>query len=84
RRGPKALEYHLYALRPLAAIAKVHETHRRGRELKCFDGFQRLQRAMQDARNDPAFFEQFSGVRQKVMVSESSYSAALQFAQFGI
>ncbi len=84
RRGSKALEYHLYALRPLAAIAKLHETRGSGRELKCFDGFQRLQQAMQDARKDPAVFERFSGARQTVKVSETSFSAALQFTHLGI
>ncbi|WP_269582925.1 alginate lyase family protein [Roseibium sp. Sym1] len=84
RRGSKALEYHLYALRPLAAIARLHQVNGSAEGLKCFDGFQRLQQTMQKAMKDPADFERYSGMRQKVKVSETSYSAALQFQQLGI
>ncbi|MEJ8476695.1 alginate lyase family protein [Roseibium algae] len=84
RRGSKALEYHLYALRPLAAIARLHQVNGSPDSLKCFNGFRRLQQAMEKAMKDPADFERYSGMRQKVKFSETSFSAALRLQQLGI
>ncbi|CTQ56350.1 Alginate lyase precursor [Roseibium album] len=83
-RGSKALEYHIYAYRPLAALARLHQAQGTGSALKCFDGFKRLHQAVARATQNPDEFEKFSGTRQKVNFSEKSYSSALRLVQLGV
>ncbi len=77
-RGEKALDYHVYALRPLAAIMKLSEDAGEPVQSKCLDGFQRLASRTRQALQDPADFEKLAGLRQKTTNQENSYSAALK------
>lgn len=76
-RGTRALDYHIYALRPLAAIAKIAAEHGEPLHSKCFDGFKRLASMTHEALEDPDQFEKIAGLRQAPSSQESSYSAAL-------
>lgn len=77
-RGEKALDYHVYALRPLAAIMKLAEDAGEPVQSKCLDGFQRLASRTREALQDPADFEKLAGLRQTTTNQENSYSAALK------
>jgi hypothetical protein len=77
-RGQKALEYHLYALRPLAAISKI--AHEEGEPIQsaCIDGFERLSAQTVQSLSDIKTFEVLVGRAQSFKVRESSYSQALR------
>ncbi|MCV9964869.1 alginate lyase family protein [Pararhizobium sp. BT-229] len=77
-RGKKALDYHVYALRPLAAIVKLVTTNGEAFQSKCFDRFRRLSAMTRDALRDPTEFERVAGMRQAATSGESSYSAVLK------
>lgn len=77
-RGEKALDYHVYALRPLAAIVKLVTVNGEAFQSKCFDQFRRLSSMTRDALRDPTEFERVAGMRQAVTLRETSYSAALK------
>lgn len=77
-RGEKALDYHVYALRPLAAIMKLAEEAGEPVQSKCLDGFHRLASRTRQALQDPADFERLAGLRQTTTYQENSYSAALK------
>lgn len=83
-RGKKALEYHVYALRPLAAIAKLAAEENEPIESPCLSGFKRL--AMQTASSlaDSSGFESIVGQSQSFAVRETSYSPALRLAALRI
>lgn len=83
-RGSLALDYHVYALRPLAAIVRLKDKGALTTDLDCLEGFQRLQRSVQGAKQDESLFERVSGVRQMVKNDERSFSKALQRQQLGI
>jgi hypothetical protein len=77
-RGERALDYHVYALRPLAAIVKLAAHHNEPARLKCLDGFKRLTMMTRDALRDPSEFARAAGLRQIPTSQEASYSAALK------
>lgn len=83
-RGKKALEYHVYALRPLAAIAKLAAEENEPLDSPCLSGFKRL--ALQTARSldDSSTFEHIVGQAQRFAVRETSYSPALRLATLEI
>lgn len=83
-RGSLALNYHVYALRPLAAIVRLKEKGAFSKELPCLAGFARLQNSVQSALSDKRQFEQVAGVRQSVKNDERSFSKALQRQELGI
>lgn len=77
-RGEKALDYHVYALRPLAAIVKLAADNGEPLQSKCLDRFKRLTAMTRDALRDPTEFERVAGQRQAATSPETSYSAALK------
>ncbi|TVZ74252.1 alginate lyase [Rhizobium mongolense USDA 1844] len=77
-RGEKALDYHVYALRPLAAIIKLASDSGEPLQSKCLDRFKRLTAMTREALQDPTEFERIAGQRQSTISSETSYSAALK------
>ncbi|MFA1674499.1 alginate lyase family protein [Rhizobium mongolense] len=77
-RGEKALDYHVYALRPLAAIIKLASDNGEPLQSKCLDRFKRLTAMTREALQDPTEFERVAGQRQSTISSETSYSAALK------
>lgn len=77
-RGDRALDYHVYALRPLAAIKKLASESGDPFESKCLEGFFRLASLTRNALLDPTEFEKLAGLRQKRSSQENSYSAALK------
>ncbi|MBB3394996.1 MULTISPECIES: alginate lyase family protein [unclassified Rhizobium] len=77
-RGEKALDYHVYALRPLAAIIKLASDSGEPLHSKCLDRFKRLTAMTRAALQDPTQFERVAGQRQSTISSEASYSAALK------
>jgi hypothetical protein len=77
-RGEKALDYHVYALRPLAAIIKLASDNGEPLQSKCLNRFKRLSAMTRGALQDPAEFERVAGQRQSTISSEASYSAALK------
>ncbi|SCW60949.1 Alginate lyase [Rhizobium mongolense subsp. loessense] len=77
-RGEKALDYHVYALRPLAAIIKLASDSGEPLQSKCLDRFKRLTAMTREALQDPTEFERVAGQRQSKISSETSYSAALK------
>ncbi len=77
-RGEKALDYHVYALRPLAAIIKLASDNGEPLQSKCLDRFKRLTAMTREALLDPTEFERVAGQRQSIISSETSYSAALK------
>ena len=83
-RGEKALDYHVYALRPLAAIMKVASDNGEPLQSRCLDGFRRLSAMTRDALNDPTQFEKLAGLRQTTSAQENSYSAALKLDALSI
>lgn len=83
-RGEKALDYHVYALRPLAAIMKVSSDHGEPLQSRCLDGFRRLSEMTRDALDDPRQFERLAGLRQTTSAQENSYSAALKLDALSI
>ncbi|MBB2820004.1 UNVERIFIED_ORG: hypothetical protein GGD59_003267 [Rhizobium esperanzae] len=83
-RGNRALDYHIYALRPLAAIAKIAAEHGEPLHSKCFDGFKRLASMTHEALENPDQFEKIAGLRQAPSSQESSYSAALKLDALSI
>lgn len=83
-RGSRALEYHLYALRPLAALYNLRNDFRSTVEFQCFDGFERLRDATLRSLQNPNAFENYAGVRQVVKNNERSFSAPLRRRALGI
>ncbi|APO79618.1 alginate lyase protein (plasmid) [Rhizobium etli 8C-3] len=77
-RGEKALDYHVYALRPLAAIIKLASDSGEPLQSRCLDRFKRLTAMTREALQDPTEFERVAGQRQATISSETSYSAALK------
>ncbi len=77
-RGEKALDYHVYALRPLAAIMKLAAESGESLDSKCLKGFQRLASRTRNALQNPTEFEKLAGLRQTMTYQENSYSAALK------
>jgi hypothetical protein len=77
-RGDRALDYHVYALRPLAAIAKLATDNGEPLQSKCFEGFDHLVTMTRDAMRDATEFERVAGVRQSSTSSETEYSSALK------
>lgn len=83
-RGERALDYPVYALRPLAAIVKLAAYHDEPIQLKCLDGFKRLTVMTRDALRDPSEFARAAGLRQIPTSQEASYSAALKLDALSI
>lgn len=77
-RGERALDYHVYALRPLAAIVRLASDSGEQLQSKCFEGFRRLDAMTRSALKDPSPFERMAGLRQSVGTREETYSAALR------
>lgn len=77
-RGERALDYHVYALRPLAAIVRLASDSGEQMQSKCFEGFRRLDAMTRSALKDPSGFERMAGMRQSVGTGEETYSAALR------
>jgi hypothetical protein len=77
-RGERALDYHVYALRPLAAIVRLASDSGEQLGSKCLEGFRRLDTMTRSALEDPSRFERLAGLRQLIGTREESYSAALK------
>lgn len=83
-RGKKALEYHLYALRPLAALAKLSSDEGQPIQSKCIDGLARLTDVTRKSLNGSTIMKDAAGIEQDFSIKESSYSTALQMTTLGI
>lgn len=83
-RGKKALEYHVYALRPLAAIARLAAEENEPIESRCLKGFKRLALQTASSLADSSAFESIVGQSQSFAVRETSYSPALRLATLEI
>jgi hypothetical protein len=82
-RGSEALNYHVYALRPLFAFAVVAADHGDQVSELCDGGLKRLAVATRAALADPAGFGQLAGTRQAALPHETSYPEPLRLAAFG-
>lgn len=82
-RGSEALNYHVYALRPLFAFATLAAGS--GDEIGeiCNSGLKRLAIATRAALADPEGFGQLVGTRQAAMPRETGYPESLRLAAFG-
>lgn len=83
-RGERALEYHVYALRPLAAILKLAVDNGEPIQPKCLGGYERLTAQTRESLKDTTAFEQVAGLRQTTNIRESSYSDALKLSELKV
>jgi hypothetical protein len=83
-RGSQALNYHVYALRPLMAYADLAARNGARIASECNNGLARLVAATQRGLDDPAIFADLVGKDQAHLPSEKSYSARLQLATLGL
>jgi hypothetical protein len=82
-RGSQALNYHVYALRPLLAFAALAETHGDMVGDICGDGLTRLTVATRAALADPLSLGRIVGTPQAPPLRESNYPEQLRLAAFG-
>lgn len=82
-RGAQALNYHVYALRPLLAYAAMASEHGDNVKADCNDGLGRLVAATESGLADPASFAKLAGKLQAELPSEKSYSRRLQLTTLG-
>jgi Alginate lyase len=76
-RGARALEYHVYSLRPLQALAALSAAHGRDLEGQCNGGLKRLRnQTMAALKNSDAISER-AGLRQTGHASEASFVPSL-------
>ena len=76
-RGERALHYHLYALRPLAALKRLDRSVD-GLEMACAEALPRLARATRAMLVDPSRMEAITGVAQLSPPRESAYGPLLR------
>ena len=76
-RGERALHYHLYALRPLAALKRLDRSVD-GLEMACVEALPRLARATRAMLVDPSRMEAITGVAQLSPPRESAYGPLLR------
>jgi hypothetical protein len=82
-RGSEALNYHVYALRPLFAFATLAASNGDAIDDVCNSGLKRLAVATRAAMADPEGFARLVGTRQAPMPRETSYPEPLRLAAFG-
>ncbi len=83
KRGSEALNYHVYALRPLLAFAALAEANGDAVSGLCDGGLARLSVATRAALADPQGFAQLAGTSQARLPRETAYPAQLRLAAFG-
>lgn len=83
-RGKEALNYHVYALRPLLAFAALADANGEPLADLCAGGLARLSVATRAALADPQGFAQIAGTRQARLPRETAYPEQLRLAAFGI
>jgi Alginate lyase len=83
-RGELALDYHIYSLRPLQALAKLAAEKGSDLEGECNAGLKRLRDQTLAAIKDSNAIRERTGEDQIVRVKESSFVAPLQFAALGL
>jgi Alginate lyase len=83
-RGDLALDYHIYALRPLQAFATLASAHGDNVDGKCGDGLKRLRDQTLASLSDATAISALTGLKQGVHAKEKSYSKPLQLASLGI
>jgi hypothetical protein len=77
-RGERALEYHVYALRPLAAILKLAADNGEPIQPRCLEGYERLTVQTRNSLKSASEFQKAAGTRQTTNIHEGSYSDALK------
>jgi Alginate lyase len=77
-RGSRALEYHVYSLRPLQALAKLAEKRGKNLESQCNNGLTRLRNQTLAALKNSGAISQRAGLAQTGGISEASFSIPLQ------
>jgi Alginate lyase len=83
-RGALALDYHIYALRPLQAMAKLAAAHGKDFESDCNGGLKRLRDQTLAAIDNPAAISERTGEEQIVEVRDTSFIAPLQLASLSL
>jgi hypothetical protein len=82
-RGPQALNYHVYAMRPLLAFAALAQGNGDDVAGLCDNGLDRLAAATRAALANPDGFSRLVGVRQDRLPRETNYPKQLRLAAFG-
>lgn len=83
-RGSQALNYHIYAYRPLAAYAALAARHGNDVAQVCGGGLVRLKTATLRGLSDPGRFAALAGQTQASLASDASFSWRLQMANVGL
>jgi Alginate lyase len=83
-RCPLALDYHIYALRPLPTMAKLAAAHGKDFENDCIGGLKRLRDQTLAAIENSAAISERAGEEQIVEVREKSFVAPLQLASLSL
>ncbi len=83
-RGELALDYHVYALRPLQAFAQLASQYGDHVDGKCGDGLKRLRKQTLAAIDDPSLISELTGIQQGVHAKERSYTKPLQLASLDL
>lgn len=83
-RGDLALDYHVYALRPLQAFASLASDYGDSVDGKCGDGLKRLRSQTLASMKDASAINALTGVMQEVGAKEKSYSKPLQLTSLGL
>ena len=82
-RGQLALDYHVYSLRPLQALAELAASKGQNLENKCNGGLKRLRdQTFASVRNSKAISE-LTGLKQDIHFKEMSFIAPLQLTSLG-
>jgi Alginate lyase len=83
-RGSKALDYHLFALRPLVAFANMAETHGESIGSECGNGLARLQALARDSMSNDRAFVLRTGVAQDAPSSDKAFPVQFRLSTLGV
>jgi hypothetical protein len=83
-RGELALDYHIYALRPLQAFSSLASGFGDKVDGKCGDGLKRLREQTVASISDPSAISVLTGLKQGLHAKEKSYSKPLQLVSLGL
>lgn len=89
RRGSRALSYHVYALRPLAAEDRLLRSEAAAGsapagQTRCTDGYRRLLKQVCRSLADPSAVAKRTGIRQLPIGSDSAFPPPLRLAAIGL
>jgi Alginate lyase len=83
-RGELALEYHVYSLRPLQALANLARSQGEDLDDECNGGLRRLRQQTLSSLRDTAPIDELTGLKQTVRIKEMSYIGPLRLSSLGL